>query len=188
VLTDGSESVAPHAKRLILGCVDVPQNWQEDTVHTRVYSPVRLAWPALLALATLSICGCASGGSSSTFVSGSADQTIIDTGVWDFRATVHARERQGPAAAELRGQLLARGEGRFDVTFSVDGRPWRCRDIGLAPRRGVRQTSGRLLFFCQHLRLELRNSDGTTRGEAYLTDNSGGVGRGTLTLERVGGP
>jgi hypothetical protein len=157
-------------------------------VHTRVHSLVRLAWPALLALATFSISACASGGSGSTFTPGAADQTIIGTGVWDFRATVHARERQGPAAAELRGQILARGEGRFDVSFTVDGQPWSCRDIGLAPRRGVRETSGRLLLFCRHLRLELRSSDGTPRGEAYLTDASGGVGRGTLTLERPGSP
>ena len=149
--------------------------------------PVRLAWPALMALATLSMSACASSGSGSTLTPGAADQTIIETGLWEFRATVHALERAGPRAAELRGEILARGEGRFDISFSVDGRPWRCRDIGLAPRRGARETGGRLVIFCQHLRLELRQSDGETRGEAYLTDLSGGTGRGTLTLERRGG-
>lgn len=153
-------------------------------MHVRVYSPMRLAWPALMALATLSLSACASSGSGSTLTAGAADQTIIESGLWDFRSTVHARERAGPAAAELRGQILARGEGRFDISFSVNGRPWRCRDIGLAPRRGAREIAGRLILVCQHLRLELRQSDGETRGEAYLRDVSGGIGRGTLTLER----
>jgi hypothetical protein len=148
---------------------------------------MRLAWLALTMLAALSMFGCASGGSSSTFTSGPADQTILDTGVWDFRATVYARERQGAGAAELEGQIVAHGEGRFDISFAVDGRPWRCRDIGLPPRRGARETAGRLVLTCQFLQLELRRSEGKTRGDAYLTADSGGRGRGTLTLERPGG-
>jgi hypothetical protein len=160
---------------------------KEAPVQTLFSAPIRPAWPALMTLAALSISGCASSGSGSTLSSGPADQTILETGVWDFRATVHARERQGAGAAELEGQIVAHGQGRFDLSFSVDGRPWRCRDIGLAPRRGVRETAGRLVLTCQFLRLELRRSEGKTWGDAYLTADSGGLGRGTLTLERPGG-
>lgn len=145
---------------------------------------VRLVWLGLLLIGISTIPACASSGS--TFVPGAADQAVIQPGMWDFRTTIHSRERFGPRPIELRGEVFARGDGRFDITFMTDGQPFRCRDLGLAPRRGVRQVSGRLIMSCRQLRLELRPSDGRPEGEAYLTYGSGGIGRGTLTFERRG--
>lgn len=151
-----------------------------------VTSRVRLIWIAVAVIGIPSIPACASSGS--TFVPGPADQEIIQPGVWDFRTTIHSRERFGPRPVEVQGQIFARGEGRFDITFRTDGQPWRCRDLGLAPRRGVREVSGRLVMSCRQLRMELRPSEGRPEGEAYLTYSSGRVGRGTLTFERRIGP
>ncbi len=151
-----------------------------------VTSRLTIIWLAVLVVGISSIPACASSGS--TFVPGPADQDIVQPGMWDFRTTIHSRERLGPRPIELRGQIFARGEGRFDITFMTDGQPWRCRDLGLAPRRGVRQVGGRLIISCRQLRMELRPSEGRPEGEAFLTYSSGGVGRGTLTFERRVGP
>lgn len=149
-------------------------------------SRMRHAILVALVIGIPSIPACASSGS--TFVPAPADQAVIQPGLWDFHTTIHSRERFGPPPIELRGEIFARGEGRFDVTYRADGQPFRCRDLGLAPRRGVREVSGRLVVSCRALRLELRPSDARPEGEAYLTYSSGGIGRGTLTFERRAAP
>lgn len=151
-----------------------------------VISRLKPLWLVVLVVGIFFIPACASSGS--TFVPGPADQNVIQPGVWDFRTTVHSRQRFGPPPVELRGEIFARGDGRFDITFRADGQPFRCRDLGLAPRRGVREVSGRLVMSCRQLRMELRPSEGRPEGEAYLTYSSGGAGRGTLTFERRAAP